>query len=67
LHAKGFEHAKQTVALDPEDARYRVTLARYYLKHGERQKALDEVNAALKIAPAYRDAQQLKEELTGSR
>ena len=46
------EAAKRAVMMNPENARYRVTLARFYVKAGMKQSAEGELSRAATLAPS---------------
>ncbi|HET6599927.1 MAG TPA: DnaJ domain-containing protein, partial [Burkholderiaceae bacterium] len=46
------ERAKQAVMLEPDTARFRVTLARFYVKAGMKQSAEGELSRAATLAPS---------------
>jgi predicted Zn-dependent protease len=51
------EHARQALAIDPDNARVRLTLARTYLASNLRQSAVAELERAAALAPDDKEIQ----------
>ncbi|MFZ5951808.1 MAG: O-antigen ligase family protein [Candidatus Rifleibacteriota bacterium] len=49
------EYYNRAIALDPASELFRLEFARYLLKHGKKQQALDQLDAALAASPGFHE------------
>ncbi|MEW6712989.1 MAG: tetratricopeptide repeat protein, partial [Candidatus Riflebacteria bacterium] len=67
------EYYGRAITLDPAGELFRLEFARYLLKHGKKQQALDQLNAALATSPGFHEVyrhyqaiEALKAEISGN-
>lgn len=65
--ARGEEHLRRAIELEPRNPKFRTNLAVHFLKQGKIEEAQGEIQEALRIDPNHKSAQQMNQYLSNLR